>query len=199
MRRIVLLIASLLFTPLATADVTAMMEQCNGCHGDKGVSQWSDVPTIGGLAEFVHADALYVFRDSERPCMTSDYRQGDTSRPATDMCAIAAELSDDEIDSIAAAYAELPYVRAKQEFDAALAAKGKAVHDEHCDRCHSDGGTNPADEAGMLGGQMMGYLEATFEEYASGKREQPNKMKEKMDLLNADDFQALVHYYASVQ
>ncbi len=199
MKRTVLLIATLFFTPLATADITALMAECNDCHGDNGVSLWSDVPTIAGLAEFVHADALYIFRDKERPCETSHFRQGDTSRPATDMCAIAAELSDDEIDSLAAAYAELPYVRAKQEFDAALAAKGKAVHETHCDRCHSDGGTNAADEAGMLGGQMMGYLEATFEEYAAGEREQPNKMKEKMDLLAPADFEALVHYYASVQ
>ena len=40
-----------------------------------------------------------------------------------------------------------------QEFDADLAAAGKAIHDKDCDRCHSDEGTNPEDEAGMLGGQ----------------------------------------------
>ena len=29
------------------SDVDALMENCNGCHGDGGVSQSSDVPTIG--------------------------------------------------------------------------------------------------------------------------------------------------------
>ena len=82
---------------------------------------------------------------------------------------------------------------------AGLATAGAAVHNEHCDRCHSDAGMNVDDEAGMLGGQWMGYLETTFAEYAAGEREQPNKMKEKMDLLSDDDVTALLHYYASQQ
>ena len=181
------------------SDLDALMQKCNSCHGDDGVSQWTDVPTIAGLPEFMHADALYIYQDEARPCAESEYRQGDTSQPATTMCAIAAELSEDDIDAVAAAYAELPYVKATQEFDAALAATGEGLHKEHCDKCHSDAGTNPEDEAGMLGGQMMGYLRTTFAEYADGSREQPGKMKEKLDALSGDDVEALVHYYGSIQ
>ena len=183
----------------ASADLEAMMDDCNGCHGPGGVSEHTDMPTIAGFPEFVHVDALYVYQDEARPCAESEYRHGDTSRPATTMCAIAAELSEDDIDEIAAAYAELDYVKAKQDFDAGLAAAGKAVHDEHCDKCHSDEGTNVEDEAGMLGGQMMGYLDSAMAEFLDGSRDQPKKMKEKMDLLSADDVTALVHYYGSVQ
>ena len=32
-------------------DMDAVVENCNGCHGDDGVSQWSDVPTIAGMPE----------------------------------------------------------------------------------------------------------------------------------------------------
>jgi len=99
------------FPAIATADVDAMMQGCNDCHGDNGVSQSSDVPTIAGLAEFVHVDALYIYQDEARPCADSEYRQGDTSRAATSMCAIAAELSEDDIDAIAAAYADQPLAR----------------------------------------------------------------------------------------
>lgn len=180
-------------------DVESLMQGCNDCHGDQGVSQWTDVPTIAGLAEFVHADALYIYRDEERPCADSAYRQGDTSRPETNMCAIANQLSDDDIDALAAAYAELPYVPAKQDFDAALAEAGKAIHDESCDRCHSKGGTDPEDEAGMLGGQQLGYLRGAFEEYAAESRYQPEKMQKAMSELSADDVEALLNYYASVQ
>ncbi|MDJ0758206.1 MAG: c-type cytochrome [Woeseiaceae bacterium] len=186
-------------SPLASAGIEGLMAECNDCHGDDGVSQWTDVPTIAGLSVLVHEDALYIYADDARPCAKSEYRQGDTSRPAKTMCEIAAELSEDEIAEVAEAYAALPYVRAKQEFDADLAAAGKVVHDKQCDKCHSDEGTNPEDEAGMLGGQMMGYLRQSFEEYAAGTREQPKKMKEKMDLLSDDDVEALVHYYGSVQ
>jgi sulfide dehydrogenase cytochrome subunit len=184
---------------LASADIDALMDNCNGCHGDNGVSQWSDVPTIAGLAEFVHVDALFIYQDEARPCAESEYRQGDTSRAATTMCAIAAELSEDDIDALAAAYAELPYVKATQDFDADKAAAGQALHDKHCDKCHSEAGTNPDDEAGMLGGQQMGYLRNTFAQYADESREQPGKMKEKLDMLSADDVEALVHYYGSIQ
>jgi sulfide dehydrogenase cytochrome subunit len=187
------------FYSTSVADVEAMMADCNGCHGDDGVSQWTDVPSIGGFPEFVHVDALYVYQDEARPCAESEYRQGDTSKPATTMCAIAAELSEDDIDAIAAAYAELPYVKATQDFDADLAAAGQALHEEHCDRCHSDAGTNPDDEAGMLGGQMMGYLATTMAQYQAGEREMPKKMKEKFDLLSGDDVTALVNYYGSIQ
>ena len=184
---------------LANADVDALMQNCNGCHGDNGVSQWSDVPTIAGLAEFVHVDALFIYQDEARPCAESEYRQGDTSRPATTMCAIAADLSEEDIEALAAAYAVLPYVKAKQDFDADKAAAGKALHDDKCDRCHSEEGTNPDDEAGMLGGQQMGYLRNTFAAYMDGSREQPGKMKQALDTMSADDIEALVHYYGSVQ
>jgi len=183
----------------ANADVEAMMADCNGCHGPGGVSTSSDVPTLAGFPEFVHADALYAYQDEARPCAESKYRHGDTSRPATTMCAIAAELSEGDIDAIALAYAELDYVKAKQDFDAGLVDAGKALHDEHCDKCHSDAGANAEDEAGMLGGQMMGYLDTAMAQFADGSRDQPKKMKEKVDLLSADDVTALVHYYGSVQ
>jgi len=190
---------SMAFSAANAGDVDALMKGCNDCHGDGGVSQSADVPSLAGFPEFVQSDALYLYRDQERPCAESKYRHGDTSRPATSMCAVAAELSDDDIDAIAAAYAELPYVKMKQKFDAALAAAGEALHNEHCDKCHSDAGTNPDDEAGMMGGQPMGYLRNSFKEFAADTRGQPKKMKEKMDMLSEADYDALANYYGSVQ
>ena len=203
MKRLITLTISLtlgLFASVSMAgDLEAAVENCNGCHGNDGVSQWTDVPTIAGISEFVHSDALYIFRDEARPCTESKYRQGDTSRAATTMCAVTADLSDDMIDELAAHYAGLPFVAAKQDFDADLAAKGKAVHDAECDRCHSEGGANPEDDASILAGQQMGYLTDTFAEYRAGEREQPKKMEEKLNALSDDDVKALVHYYASQQ
>ena len=146
-----------LFAAFAVAgDLDAVVENCNGCHGNDGVSQWTDVPTIAGIPEFVHSD-----------------------------------------DEVAAYYPGQPFVAAKQDFDAALAEAGKALHAAECDRCHSEGGANPEDEASILAGQQMGYLMDTFAEYRSGEREQPQKMEEKVSALSDDDVKALVHYYAS--
>jgi sulfide dehydrogenase cytochrome subunit len=202
MKRLISIAISLtlgLFASAAMADLDAAVENCNGCHGDDGVSQWSDVPTIAGISEFVHSDALYIFRDEARPCTETKYKQGDTSRPATTMCAVTADLSDDMIDELAAYYAGKPFVAAKQEFDAALAEAGKAIHEAECDRCHSEGGSNPEDDASILAGQHTGYLADTFAEYRAGEREQPKKMEEKLNVLSDDDVKALVHYYASQQ
>ena len=203
MKRLISITVSLtlgLFACVSMADdLEAVVENCNGCHGDDGVSQWTDVPTIAGVPEFVHADALYIFRDGERPCSEASYKQGDTSRPATTMCAVTADLSDEMIDQVAAHYAGLPFVAAKQDFDADLAAAGKAIHEAECDRCHSEAGSNPDDEAGILAGQWMGYLSNTLAEFRSGDRVQPKKMEEKLNPLSDDDVKALVHFYASQQ
>jgi sulfide dehydrogenase cytochrome subunit len=186
-------------TAVNAQSLDELVGSCNDCHGDNGISQWEDVPTIAGISDFVQSDALYLYRDGERPCMDSEYRQGDTARAATNMCQVAKGLSDDQIEALATHYAELPFAPAKQSFDAAKAAAGKAIHDRDCERCHVKGGADPGEDASILAGQWMGYLATTFKEYASGDRQQPEKMKQKMDPLSEADIQALLHYYASQQ
>lgn len=180
-------------------EVDSIAENCNGCHGDDGVSQWTDIPTIAGIDQFVHSDALYIYQDGARPCADSEYRTGDTSREPANMCDIAADLDDDQLEAISAMYAELPFVAASQEFDAALAESGRAIHERDCAVCHTDGGSNPADESSILAGQWAGYLRSTLGHYREGEREQPSKMQERLDALSGDDIEALVHYYASQQ
>lgn len=187
------------FSVASASDIDSIMKECNSCHGDNGVSQWGDVPTIAGIDAFGIADGLFMYRDEERPCAESKYRQGDTSRAPTTMCAVTADLSDDDIEALGDAYSELSFVAAVQDFDAALAEAGAVIHKQQCDKCHSDGGANVDDEASILAGQWMGYLEDTFAWYLADERPQDKKMKEKMDALSADDVTALINYYASQQ
>ncbi len=188
-----------IFSTASGSDIDAIMKGCNDCHGDNGVSLSNDVPTIAGIDAFGHADQLFMFRDEERPCSESKYSQGDTSRAPTTMCAIAADLSDEDIEALGDAYSELAFVAAVQDFDATLAESGAAIHEQHCDMCHSDGGSNVEDEASILAGQWMGYLENTWASYASGDRPQDRIMQVKLAALSADDVKALTHYYASQQ
>lgn len=192
-------IACLLAVNAAAGDLDASIDACNGCHGENGVSQWSDMPTIAGIDAFVHTEALYVYQDEARPCEKSKYRQGDTSRAAASMCEIAAGLSDEEIEALADHYAALPFVPAEQSFDADLATAGMAIHDADCSRCHSDGGSNPDDEASILAGQQMGYLKRSLEEFRAGDRDKPKLGQEKIAVLDDEQIRALVHYYASQQ
>lgn len=182
-----------------SSGLDATIESCADCHGKNGISKWDDIPTIAGVDSFVGSEALFIYRDNARPCAKSEYRQGDTSRPATDMCEIVSDFSDEMIEEIAEHFSKLPFVAAKQSFDATKAAAGKAIHEQNCERCHSDGGSNADDEAGILAGQWSGYLRSAFREYASGEREQLDKMKAVMDPLGADDVEALINFYASQQ
>lgn len=198
--RLITLLLACCLAPAAAAAIDEMVKDCNSCHGDTGVSTESDVPTIGGVSSFVLEEYMFEFRDEARPCRESKYRSGDLERPATDMCAIAKALSDAEITELAEYYAGMEFVPAKQEFDAALAAEGAKVHRRDCEKCHSDGGSLADDDAGMLAGQWMPYLEQVFADYAAGDREMmEDKMKEKIDALDAASISALIHYYGSMQ
>lgn len=198
--RILLLLVGVVFASAGQPQsIESLTVTCDGCHGDQGVSRWTDMPTIAGIDAFTHSNALYEFRDEARPCLESEFRQGDTSRAPTTMCAVVADLTDEQIEALATHYAGLPFVAADQPFEPALVEAGKAVHDKRCARCHSDGGTNPEDEASILGGQRMGYLRRAFEEYTAGEREQLDKMQLAMDALSEQDVEALLQYYASQQ
>jgi sulfide dehydrogenase cytochrome subunit len=182
--------AGLCFCGTAMADVGSLVSTCNGCHGVD-----SSMPTITGLSEFYHADQLYFYRDEERPCSDAKSSGGDT----TNMCAVTADLSDEDIDALAAHYAAMPFVPSKQEFDAALAGAGQAIHERDCAVCHTEGGSNAADDSSILAGQSMAYLSMTFAQYRAGDREQPEPMQKKIAALSDADVKALVNYYASQQ
>lgn len=189
-----------LLMPLAKADVMEDVADCNSCHGEDGVSIESDVPTIAGMSPFVIEEYMFEYRDETRPCRESEYRSGDTERPVTDMCAVAKDLSEEQILEITEFYSSKSFVAAKQDFDAALAAQGAGIHKRECEKCHSDGGSYADDDAGMLAGQWMPYLEQVFADYAAGDRGMmEDKMKDKVDALDAESITALIHYYASLQ
>ena len=181
-----------------TLPATDPEKGCADCHGKDGASTESDVPSIGGLSATYLADSMAAYKDKKRPCPETAYRAGDKKRPKTDMCRVAAQLGTDT-DKVVKHLAAAPFVRAKQAFDAARAATGKKIHDAACEKCHSEGGTLADDDAGILAGQWTPYLRASLEEFATGKRPMPEKMKPKLEPLKPPEREALLHYYASQQ
>ncbi|MCR4301482.1 MAG: c-type cytochrome [Sulfuricaulis sp.] len=179
------------------ADVNKLIESCANCHGKDGASTESDIPIISGFSSQYIIDSMVTYKKKERPCPETKYRTGDKKGQKIDMCQVAKDLSEADVKQLAQHYAGKKFVRAQQKFDPALAKKGKDVHAGQCEKCHSDGGSLAADDAGILAGQWMPYLEETFKEYATGKRPQPKKMKPKMDKLDKAQTEALIHYYGS--
>ena len=196
----VLVCSAFLIGPCAYADLAAIENDCNGCHGDDGVSVDSDVPSIAGISPFILEEYMFEYRDGARECRESKYRSGDTARPATDMCAVADKLSEEEVTAIAEYYGSKEFVPAKQEFDADKAVAGAKIHKRLCKKCHSDGGSYADDDASILAGQWMPYLEQALADQVSGARTMlDDKMKEKTDQLGDDDGEALIHFYGSQQ
>ena len=199
LKRILLAFALAAAAPMASADTAALVKDCEGCHGTNGVSTANDVPTIAGMSAGVHGDYLLSYKNKERPCPKSKYRNGDTKRPETDMCTVAGKLSDADMDALAKYFSAKAFVAAKQPFDAAKAATGKALHMKSCEKCHTGGGRDADADASILAGQQNAYLKKSIEEFTAGTRPQPKKMKEKFVGLKAADIDALLYYYASQQ
>ena len=190
-----LLTLGLSFAAGATAADPAA--SCAGCHGADGVSTDPNSPTIAGLSSDYLAGALKDYKSKTRPSAEITITAGDKKGQKGDMNTAAAALSDADIASLAKTFSEKKFVRAKQNVDPALAAKGKDIHDKLCDKCHTEGGSVAADDAGILAGQWAGFLKAQLVDYKSGKRPVPTKMQPKLDQVQPADFDALTAYYGS--
>ncbi|HBS26474.1 MAG TPA: cytochrome c4, partial [Gammaproteobacteria bacterium] len=60
-----------------------------------------------------------------------------------------------------------------------LLQKGAKIHEANCEKCHSEGGASPDDDAPLLAGQWKDHLSAEFGKLAAGDRDMPKKMKKK--------------------
>jgi len=175
-----------------------LLETCQDCHGANGVSSATDVPTIAGTSAVVQSDALKAYKAKTRPCPKVNYKRGDTKREG-DMCGVVKDLTDAQVADLAAYFAAKSYAAQKQPFDAGKAAAGKALHARDCKKCHSGGGNDPADDAGILGGQPLGWLKSTLIAFRKGDIDQPKKMKDVVTRLSDADLESLAQFYASEQ
>ncbi|MGR5352019.1 cytochrome c-553 [Vibrio alfacsensis] len=179
----------------ASTEDLIVKNQCESCHGPKGVSSNTNIPSIAGIPEFNHVDQMLRYLEG-RPAATVNFVYGDTSQKG-DMVGVVKSLTEAQIENIAKHYSSIEFVRADQPFDAALAAKGKAVHLKSCENCHAEGGSDPFDEASILAGQQKGYLLTTLQQFNQGKRSVDKQMDDAIKSLSSEDLRALSEYYAS--
>ena len=177
------------------ADPPPQAQACAACHGAEAPSPFPGVPTIHGLPFVVLDNALYDFRAGIRPCRKPDCGQDEC--PELDFCAIAAKLSDEDISVLAQWYASQDYVPLTQEWDADLAAEGRALHEEHCESCHAGGGLRPTEQAGILRGQPRAYLRQAMEDFRQERRVAVAEMDVVAHELSEEQVDALLEFYAS--
>lgn len=171
----------------ATPSASMLANTCAGCHGTNGSSVGPASPTIAGISPDYFVESMEAYRSGERP--------------STIMTRIAKGYTDEEIKLMADFFAQQPFVRVPQKYDAKMAQKGKSLHKKYCEKCHEDGGRSAEDDAGILAGQWAPYLGYMMEDFTSGRREMTKKMKKKVGELQAGHgdagVEALVHFYAS--
>ena len=167
-------------------------KSCAGCHGADGASTHTNVPNIGGMSSTYIADTMDKYKSGDRK-NCEEVKIGPVSG---DMCKIAKDLSDADMQELADYYAGKKFVRAKQGSNAALAKKGKEIAEQACEKCHTDGGSVAADDAGILAGQWKAYLKKEINDFRSGSRSGPKKMAPKVEKLEPAEVDALVEYYA---
>ncbi len=188
------IVACLLAAPCVSlsAGIDDVIKGCDNCHGMGGNSENGEVPSIAGMSTVYLQDTMAAYKAGDRPGLKYKPKDG----AETDMNALAEKLSDDDIAAVAEHYSGLTFKPVSQSVDAALAAKGKEVFDSECDKCHSKGGSDPADDSGIIGGQWKPYLEGQIKLFSEGKRDMPKKKQEKFSKLSDADKAAVVEFLA---
>lgn len=186
--------------PSALADPARTFEQqCAACHGRNGASTESNIPIIGGYSAKYLAESLRNFKKKLRTCAEVTIPAGPKKGQKSDMCKVVADLGDADMDALAKHIAAQKFVRAKQPFDAAKAQKGAAVYKLRCEKCHENNGASPDEDNGILAGQWMPYMRDQLVGFRTGKRPIDDKMKQRLDRVNKEEEEQLLHFFASQQ
>ena len=174
----------------ATPSATMLSNTCVGCHGPNGNSVGPASPTIAGISTEFFMEAM------------EEYKSG--VRPSTIMGRIAKGYSEEEFQLMAGYFSKQQFNRDKdQKINAKMAKNGAKLHKKYCEKCHEDGGRSSEDDAGILAGQWMPYLQYTMTDYLSGNREMTKKMTKKVNALKEHKgdkgFEEFLHYYGSLK
>lgn len=169
----------------APASPEVLANACNGCHGTLGASVGMAMPNLAGQSKKAIIDSMKGFKSGERP--------------ATVMGRLAKGYSDAEIAAMAEYFSKQKPGSLLQVVDAKKADRGGMLQEKHCNRCHLDDGQDFKDDAPIMAGQWLKYLQIQMDEYVSGKRKMSDKMAEKVKQLSREDMEAIAHFYASVK
>lgn len=168
--------------PVSAADIAAGEQKsanCMGCHGPKGKSSSAQWPNIAAQQSAYIVNQLNAFKTGtrENPMMQS----------------MAANLSDDDINNLAAYYSSQPAVSAGGDPNLAKSGQTKATM---CLGCHG----SKAEGNGQfprLAGQHPDYLVKQLSSFKEGVRKNGH-MQAIAGSLSEDDMKALAAYFGSL-
>ncbi|SHI14629.1 c-type cytochrome [Bradyrhizobium erythrophlei] len=184
----VILTAIIFGLPAQAADDAAGKEKaelCAGCHGENGISQTENIPSLAGQPDQFTQWQLVFFR--------SGARKNELMQP------IVEQINNEDIRNLGAYFAALTPPKASAPDDNPdLSKKGaQAAVGRRCASCHTDtfAGTKAV---ARLAGQREEYLVKALHDYKSGARSggAGAAMSDVAYPLSDEEITALAHYLA---
>ncbi|WP_158669382.1 c-type cytochrome [Bradyrhizobium guangdongense] len=154
------LAATLLVAPATrAADVAAgkaKAQVCAGCHGENGISQTENIPSLAGQPDQFLQWQLVFFRAG--------------SRKNEQMQPIVEEITNEDIRNLGAYFSQLTPPKGSEDKDPDLSKKGAQVAaGRRCASCHTDSFAGTKGVA-RLAGQREEYLVKALHDYKAGQR-----------------------------
>ncbi len=173
---------TILTLPVSAADIAAGEQaagHCASCHGQKGNSSNAQWPHLAAQQSTYLSNQLKAFKAGERvnPIMQP----------------MAANLSNEDINNLAAYFSSQP--PAKVGGDPALAKSGEAKA-AMCQGCHGAKAQGNG-QFPRLAGQYPEYLEQQLKAFKGGSRKS-GPMQAVIANLSEADFKALAAYFGSL-
>jgi len=169
------------------ADIAAGKEKaalCAGCHGENGVSQMENVPSLAAQSDQFVQWQLIFFR--------AGTRKNEQMQPVVE------QIDNNDIRNLGAYFASLQPPAKKPDDNPDLSAKGaQAAAGRRCASCHLDSFAGTKAVA-RLAGQREDYLVKALHDYKSGARAGGGMaaMAEVAYSLSDEEITALAHYLA---
>lgn len=159
-------------------------ELCVGCHGENGISQTENIPSLAGQPDQFMQWQLVFFRSG--------------TRKSEQMQPVVEQINNEDIRSLGAYFASLAPPRAPADDNPDLSKKGaQAAAGRRCASCHTDtyAGTKAV---ARVAGQREEYLLKALHDYKSGARSGGGMaaMAEVVYPLSEEEIAALAHYLA---
>jgi cytochrome c553 len=186
-----LLTAAILAGALATGAQAMSYDEklatCLACHGERGLSETSEVPSLAGMPADFTLIQLFLFR------------QG--TRKVEIMNDLAKDMTDDDLRKFADHFAKLAPPKASGEAaDAQIAARAQAViAKNHCGSCHNPDFSG-RDQMPRLAAQREDYLLKALRDYKGAMRPGYDAtMDEVIRPVTDADIVDLAHYLARLR
>jgi cytochrome c553 len=181
-------VAALLLSMLATGAHALTYEEklpaCLACHGEKGISETPEVPSLAGMPADFTLIQLFLFR------------QG--TRKVEIMNDLAKDMTDDDLRKFSEYFSKLAPPKASGEpADPQVAARAQAaIHANHCNSCHNPDFSG-RDQMPRLAAQREDYLLKALRDYKSAQRPGYDAtMDEVIRPVTDQDIVDLAHYLA---